>query len=477
MKRMLNRLNSFAAVLLAFILILLIGFVAMRNPVRLDISDRNFYKLSDKTIELLERLEQDVKVTVFFQAENKLYDDIENLLEEYEYRSRNIHVQWIDPARDPALVEKLANKYGLTEAQVIVFEVAGKSKKVYQSDLADMQMVEGRKEPVLKAFKGEQAFSSAIQGLIQGETPVVYFLTGHGEHRITDFDQVMGYSAISDLMIRDNLEAKELLLATEKAIPEDAAALVIAGPLSRLSSIEVDIIESYLSRSGRVMVMLDALKDAGLEDMMRRWGVLLQSDVVVDPSNTLRGNDVHVRSYNTHPICMKLVTIVQFILPRSIEPLAVADGAGETENLQTVVPLFYTSERSWSETQIEDATAKFDANTGDRRGPISLGVAVERGARQDELDVQIEPSKMVVFGDSDFVSNGNMVGGNADLFMSAVNWLLDRDEMMAISPKPIEEVKLSLPKEQFRLLFWINVVGIPFVAVLMGLMVWSRRRK
>jgi ABC-type uncharacterized transport system involved in gliding motility auxiliary subunit len=106
-----------------------------------------------------------------------------------------------------------------------------------------------------------------------------------------------------------------------------------------------------------------------------------------------------------------------------------------------------------------------------------LAVAIERGPTQQMLDVQIEPSRMVVFGDSDFVSNGNMVGGNADLFMNALNWLLDREELMAIAPKPIEEVKLSLSRKQLSQLFWINVAGVPLIAVVIGFIVWLRRRK
>ena len=225
------------------------------------------------------------------------------------------------------------------------------------------------------------------------------------------------------------------------------------------------------------MVLLDALKESGLEQMLRRWGVALRQDIVVDPENTLRGSDVHVRRYNAHPISMEMESIVQFILPRSIEPLETDPEAKTSEDRPTVVPLFFTSDKSWSETQVEESTAKFDENTGDKRGPFSLGVAVERGSTQKMLDVQIKPSRMVVFGDSDFVSNGSMVGGNSDLFMSALNWLLDREELMAIASKPIEEVKLSLSRKQLRGLFWINVAGIPAIAMVLGLLVWMRRRK
>lgn len=480
MKRILTNLNSVFAVLLAFVLVQMICFVGASNPIRSNLSGRTYYELSSKTLSLLEELERQVTITVFFQEEHELYHDIDNLLEEYQYYSRNIRVEWVDPTRDMARTEQLAAKYGLSEAQVVVFDIGDRSKVVKQADLADLIMEKG-KEPTFAAFKGEQAFSSAIYGLMQGETPTVYFLVGHGEKRISEYDPLTGYSKIGTVVLRDNLEVKELMLSGEKQIPENAAALVISGPEKMLSSIEIEMIEDYLNRSGRVLVMLDALKETDLEPMLARWGVALRNDIVVDPENTLRGSDVHVRRYNAHPISMEMDSIVQFILPRSIMPLAVEDGV-VAEDRPSVVPLFFTSDKSWSETQVEESTAKFDVGTGDFLGndpnrPISLGVAVERGATQTMLDVQIKPSRLVVFGDSDFVSNGSMVGGNEDLFMSALNWLLEREELMAIAPKPIEEVKLSLSRKQLSRLFWINIAGIPAVAMVMGLLVWARRRK
>ncbi|MCK4563814.1 MAG: GldG family protein [Verrucomicrobia bacterium] len=479
MKRFLSNLNRGVSVVLALVVVLLVNWIVLTNPVRIDLSGRQYYSLSDKTTSLLKGLEHQVDVIVFFQEEHKLYHDIENLLEEYQYHSRNIHVEWVDPARDLAQTEKLAKQYGLTEAQVVVFDVDGKSKIVEQADLADIKMVKGRKDPILSAFKGEQAFSSAIQGLVQGETPKVYFLVGHGEKRVTEFDQVSGYTRIGTALVRDNLELAELLLTGEKKIPEDAAALIIAGPDKAMSAAEVDMVEDYLRRSGRVMILLDALKDGGLEPMLRRWGVGLRNDFVLDPENTLKGSDVYVLTYYEHPITMRMGGAgARFHLPRSVEPLLAEGGTGgEDDDRPTVVQLAMTSETSWSETQVDDMSPKYDEDTGDLRGSFSLAVAVERGAPQKMLDVQILPSRMVVFGDSDFISNGALTGGDQDLFMSAMNWLLDREELMAIAPKPIEEIKLSLTRKQLGKLFWINVAGIPLVAVAGGLLVWIRRRK
>ena len=479
MKRIANKVNTLLAVFLAFVLALMIGFVALRNPLRTDLSHRNFYQLSSRTLQLLEHLDRDVRITVFFPEEFWLFDDIDNLLEEYEYRSRHIVVNWVDPMRDVAETEKLASKFGVTPSMVIAVEMDGRSQVLNLDDLAVMTSVSGRDEPVMTAFKGEQAFSSAIQTLAEGKTPTVYFLLGHGEHRLNDFDAQVGYSDIANVMRSDNVQGADLILSSEQGIPEDAAAVVIAGPTEKLGATEVAMIEDYLSQSGHLFVMMDALVDTGLEEMLRRWGVVLHEDIVIDMENTLRGEDVHIRRYNPdHPISGSMGSIVQLILPRSVEPPLDANGMLiEEDELQTVSPLFSTSEKSWAETQLDDSSAKYDADTGDRPGPIYLGMAVERGAAQDKLDVQIAPSRLVVIGDSDFVSNGSMVGGNPRLFMNSLNWLLDRDDKLPIVPKPIEQVRLALTKKQFSTLGWINLAAIPGIAVVVGLLIWSRRRK
>jgi ABC-type uncharacterized transport system involved in gliding motility auxiliary subunit len=478
MKRVLSNLNLVAALLLGFILVQMINFIALNNAQRWDWSGRQYFALSEKTVNLLSELEQQVEVTVLFQREHALYSDVRNLLEEYQYKSRNIHVAWVDPQRDLSQTEKMVEKYGISEAQVVIFDIDGEHIVVRESDIADYQMLKGRRKPVISAFKGEQAFSSAIQGLVQGETPVVYFLVGHGERQVTEYDQISGYSTIGGLIFNDNLEIRELMLNAEKRIPDDAAALIIAGPSKLMSTIEAEMIENYLNRSGRVMVLLDAMKETGLEDMLRRWGVALRDDFVLDPENTLKGSDVYIRTYIEHPITLQMSGAgARFHLPRSVEPVMLEAGKSESGDRPSVMPLAMTSEQSWSETQVDESPAKYDENTADLRGSFSLAVAVERGAIEEVLDVQIRPSRMVVFGDSDFVSNGALTGGDQDLFMSALNWLLDREELMAIAPKPIEQIKLNLTRKQLNHLFWINIAGIPSIAGVAGLMMWLRRRK
>ena len=58
MKRILSNLNLAVGVLLAFVLVQLVNFIALNNAQRWDWSGRQYYALSEKTANLLAELSQ-----------------------------------------------------------------------------------------------------------------------------------------------------------------------------------------------------------------------------------------------------------------------------------------------------------------------------------------------------------------------------------------------------------------------------------
>ena len=165
-----------------------------------------------------------------------------------------------------------------------------------------------------------------------------------------------------------------------------------------------------------------------------------------------------------------------FYGPRSIEPLpAAGDRVAPQMDKPHVTALALCSSNGWAETDLDESPPRFDRAV-DRPGPISVAVAVERGGGA-ALDVHIRPTRLVVFGDSDFVSNGALAGGNLDLFMSALNWLLERDRLMAIAPKAPDELRFDMTLARVRLLFVVVVLLLPAAVALAGHLVWLRRRR
>ncbi len=473
--RIIVTLNTGAALLLTAALILMVNYLSYRHYYRADWSTTQFYHLSAKTVSLLETLDKPVEVTVFFQPGNVLYEDIHNLLREYKFRSPKLKIQWVDPDRDIAQTEEMAVKYQVTEPNVVVFDCEGRRTYKRTDEIAEIDASRG--DPRIVTFKGELAFSSAIQDVSQETVPVVYFLTGHGERDIADFDRRRGFSGAAQLIERDNVEVKALLLSTEKQIPADCAVLIVAGASQSMSKPEADIIASWLRRSGRMLVLADAGKTSGLEKLLSDWGVVLRADTVLDPARTLTGREVFAAAYNRHPITEKLgTTAAIFHLPRSVEP----DYAAQTqaaEDRPVVTPLALSSADGWAETQLEQSPARYDEGTEDLSGPVSMAVAVEKGSTEGLLDMQIRPTRLVVFGDSGFISNSGLTGGDTSLFMSSLNWLLDREQLMAIAPRPVDDTRLKLTRSDLRIFFWSIVTGIPASAAALGFIIWLRRRK
>ena len=164
-------------------------------------------------------------------------------------------------------------------------------------------------------------------------------------------------------------------------------------------------------------------------------------------------------------------------MPRSVEAVegSSADAVTASDKPRVSV-LAYTSE-GWAEMNLNENPARFHEGI-DRKGPVSVAVAVEKGAIGG-IDVEIKPTRIVVIGDSYFVSNGTLekaVGGNVDFLLSTVSWLLERESLMAISAKSPYELSLDMNSDQLRWMT-LSIIGIlPGFMAFLGFIVWLRRR-
>jgi len=470
-------LNTGTALLLAAVLVGMVNYLSYRYYARADWSRTQYYTLSEKTHTLLASLTNDINVVIFMVPRHEAFEDVQALITEYEYASPRIQVQRVDPHRELARTEALAEKYGVELLNVIVFDNHGRTKHVEADDLYEVGRTlgdfgQGQAAPT--AFKGEQAFSSAIQSVVQETKPVVYYLQGHGERDFDDFDTAAGYSRIGQKVRGDNVELKALVLGEAKEVPADANAIVLAGPAKRLSQPEADLLARYLENNGRMLMLIDATVETGIEPVLERWGILVEQDVVVDATMSLTGRELFLREYQPHPITRGFggLTTVMY-LPRSVRARQQWEAEGDPTDQPRVTELVKCSESGWAETDLDQSPMRFDPQV-DRPGPVAVAAAVERGPLG--TDMTIRPTRIVAFGDSDFVANGALSGVNADFFMSALNWLLEREELMAIAPKPIEEMRLVLSGTQLAILFWAVVVGLPGVVAVLGGLVWLRRR-
>ena len=488
--------NLLLSVLLFALLVAMVNYAACRSlSVRWNLSSLRFFDLSEKTHSILEGIDGHVRITSVFSNEEVLGDEVKFLLKEYKFAERRheplrLTIEFVDPDRDLLRVKEISDELGISEPNFVMIEFDGRTQIVKSDDIVDYESIvdygslTGGNSMVVRkrriGFRGEQAISSALYSLTRGSNPVVYFLQGHGERPIDEFKTRLGFGIIVREMQRDNIEVRPLLLSGAGAIPEDCDALVIAGPRTHLAQNEREIIKSYLDKNGRLLAMVDPGQEGGLSPILNEWGVVLDNDLVVAREKTVTGRELMVSDYGAHPITKPLNGIFcVFYLPRSVNPLAPPkDGSVLAADRPKVTILAGTGMDGWAEHDFTQNPFRYDEDQ-DRAGPIPIAVAVERGV-VSRIDMELQPTRLVVIGDTDFASNiaiENAGGGNSDLFLNSINWLLARETLMAISPKSPLNVRLQMDQGQIRTAYLLVVALIPLVVAMIGVLIWIRRSR
>lgn len=476
--RFLFSANLLIALFLALVLVGMLNYLASNHYLRLNLSGSDYYTLSAKSSRILNNITNDVQVYAVFPDKHILKSDVRNLLSEYQSQSSHLDVEWIDPDSQLARTEELTHKYDLDSSGRLIVVCGDRTVHLKRDDIADFKYQDlrgGGRQATLENFKGEVAISSAILSVTANEKPLVYYSQGHAEREFDNFDPHEGYSSIARLIRQNNISLKPLDL-NAKTIPADCSALIIAAPQKRFTAVERKSLEKYLDRGGRALILLDALMDPGLADILEKWGVVLQHDLVVDPGHMTAGSGVLLQSNTNHPIVDSMQGLrAVFYRPRSVEPTLVARLL-DSPDRPDFKGILSCSKAGWAESSPKEKPITFEPSTPDRAGPISVMASIEKGGVA-ELDVQIKPTRLVVCGDSDFVSNGAFSGGNRDLFLGALEWLLDREELIGITPKSPQDVKINLKQSQLERLFILVVLGLPGVIAISGLVVWARRSR
>lgn len=472
LRRLALRANLAAVILLACAIFGMVAYLATRHSVRGHWSRELSTRLSDKSVHLLESIADDIRIVALMRPSNDAYRSVVALLQEYAAESARVSVEFVDPDLHLARAEQLVGQYQAGPAECVVFDVGGRHQAVPADDLLEYGFPDAETAKPRRSFRGEQLFTSALYALTQATRPVVLFIQGHGERSPADFDRHSGYSRIAARLRDENLSVETLDLGRNRNVPNHCALMIIAGPVRSFAPFEIALVRDYLNRKGRLLLLLDARTQTGLEPLLREWGVLLSNDVVVDESRTLTGRELFISAYPSHPITEPLQGLDSVLfLPRSVRARPVAGGGDKP----AVSELAACSAAGWAEFDPDDPAVHFDPQV-DIPGPVSVAVAIERGPVPG-VHTQIRPTRLVVVGDSLFVSNSGLMGANADFFLNSVNWLLDRGELLALSPKTFEELRLVMDARQLRALFWSVVVAWPGLVAALGLGVaWRRRR-
>ena len=428
-------------------ILVIINLVAYKNSLRWDFTEDKQNTLSQETIDILNKLETDITVKAFYSARLPT-DTAKTLLDNYQSKSNGkITYEFIDPDADPIA----ATNAGIQRDGSLVISSSDQQEIV--------------------TTVTEQQLTSVIIRLSQPGERTVYFLTGHGERSITESSEFSYTTAVTELEAK-NYTTSELNLLATNSIPDDAKAIIIADPQKPLSENEVALINAYQSAGGSLVILYEPsiltnfgnLQDPLAQYLRTNWGISINDDFIID--QTADPVTVSVAAtYSTHPITNDLGNMVA-VLPsaRSIEKVA--------ESEINVVTLASTTDQSWAETDlaalINNQTAYSEQS--DQVGPIGLAAASADSTTQ---------SRVVVFGDADFADdNFYTYYANADLFLNAVDWAANQDNLINLTARAITSRLLIPPQVYIQgIIMLVSIVLIPGMIILAAIIIFVRRKR
>jgi len=448
--------NMTASILLILVLAVAITLLSDRHYFRWDLTASGEHTLSDKTLQALKTIQEPVKVLAFVKEPSEEASNVKKLLAAYEYHLKGLSFEMVDPDRNPALTKQ----YNIQALNTVILEGFGKTQTVKTPD--------------------EESLTNALVRLSKSGTEKVYWIMGHGERPFKS-TAPESLASVHRNLSNQNYEFEELTLA-QKDIPPDAALVVVAAPEKTFFPEEVASLKRFLNKGGSLLVFLEPYQDAGLKEFLREYGIVMSSDIVVDKMSRVMGGDFllpMIVSYGDHEITRNFRLLSFFSMARSVE----LDKDVKKKGL-TLTNLALTSQESWAETDrdaLNQGKARLDGE--DRQGPLSLAVIVElnpneaKGEEGKEKDKITGEGKLAVFGDADFASNKFVsLAGNSELMINTMNYLVGRKDLITIPEKERPADHLMLTRNQGLMLFWIPVVVIPLLVIVLGVVVWRKRR-
>ena len=450
------RQTKYATYASTYILIVIAVFVvanvlADRYNKSYDATSNKRYSLSEQTAKIVKGLTQDATITYFNQSTH--FSDGKDLLDQYANLSRKVHVQYVDPDKNP----QAAREAGIRNFGTAVVQI-------------------GSKKDEAKSMTEEGITGSFIRDL-KNTTRTVCFVSGSGEHQL-DNSSRDGFSDFKDLLAKDDYQSQTIDLLQNAEVPNTCTTLVVGGPTRNYEQPEVDAIKKYVENGGRALFMLDPPLKIGRSDiapndaltsLLGGWGVSLDKDLIIDMNPLGQvvglGHEVAlVTNYGTQPIVDGMKgTATGFPLSRSLE----IRGTDKS----SVEKLIETSASSLATTNLESAAVSVN-DPKNKKGPLTIAAAANYSTGKENSQ-----GRFVVIGSSSWAVNGFInFNGNSDLALNTINWLSSDEDLISIRPKQQDDRRITMTRAQFS---WVRATSqflLPMIVVITGVFVWLKRR-
>jgi len=481
--------SSIVTTLFLVVAILGLGYYQVeRLKIKIDLTKEGVLSLSPQTKKILDQLNQDVEIIGFFSKEGRPEGGASdqfaverglNLFREYSSR---IILRFVDPDADLILTQR----YNVTEYGALVILSGLNKATAYRSDYFKRQFT-GPRQPPVEQNKIEEVVASKIMGLFESGKRVVFFTTGHGESSISGSSEGTGLALISERLQGENYRVTNgrILDLQADILNGEITVVVIAGPRADFLTQEIQVLERASEIGVNILALLGpAVRGRGLSSRSRlgqylkkSWSIDLGNNLVFTIGQTIFGMALHTQPalfYRDHTVTKPLLgrERTQMIQCRSVTE------ADDSESQISVI-LETETENTWAETDLTSDQPRYTEGP-DIEGPVSVALVAEKDIADEK---RIRPqSRMIVFGNANFMTDGNLRQGGDDLgyydlMMNSIGFLAGKTASITVRPKTPARERLFLDGETMIIITIVTVFFPPLALIFTGIFLYTRRRR
>jgi len=492
-------------------ILILVNFISVRFFTRLDLTKTHIFTLSEASKKLAGGLDDRVTIKAYFTEDlpspyNNSRRQVLDILNEYKaYAKGNIQFEFINPEGEKA--EREAKESGVPAVEVQV--VKEDKYEVKRAFLGLVFLYEDRKEvlPVVQNLGSlEFDISSAVKRLTTRVKKQIGFTTGHEEPEISSLR-----NAGQELNKQYTLVPVDLRSGSS-AVPNDLAALLVIAPKNKFSDSAKFQIDQYIMQGGKAAFLLNTMDasmgnpgegrgpfafpvETGLGDMLERYGVRVNTDVIRDVqcapiTITQQEGQFQMQSQvpfpyipnitdvdKTNPLVKDLQGLV-FYFVSSVDTIHTDAGltsdfllrsskqSGRQSGFFPIDPFHRYTKQELSESSIPLAVSVHGMFHSFFEGKLP----VPQKLVSPETDI-------IVVGDGDFMKDDfarNRV--NMTFFANIVDYLADDAGLITIRSKDTALLPLDpLGDGTKKTLKYIDILAPPFIVAAYGIFRWRKR--
>lgn len=452
---------------IAIILVIVINMVAGKLNINVDLTETGLYTLDEDTIEYVSAIEDEIKLYYFVQSGTD-YPEIDNVLERFDGLGKNMKVVEVDPILHPNYASGLVGDEAAATLQfnsiIVMNETNGRSKLVLTTEMITSSY-DYETGAAIYTSDVEGQIASALMYVTNEDLPVMYIMGGHGEIELTDVQK--------SLISKNNVDMVSFDALSAEAVPEECDILLINYPSYDFTESQAELVKSYLSQGGKVILNLDYItaEFKNLNSLLNYYGVEMVPGIVYETDSRHYSQNLPyclIPEMTEHEITAEILGAKRLMVPQATGLRVLSN----KRNTITATELLTTTADAYSKVDLYSMGE--NKSEEDIDGPFAAGICVEEYYYG-------KTAKLLVFAsylwDDTLISERTW--GNRELLINSINYL---SQMKSTFYAPTQNLSQQIPSwnltgAQFGLHLAIKVILLPLACLILGGVIVILRRR